>query len=199
MTTPKTGAEPFRDGAFLLKRTLLDFWRWAASDLVGNALRGVLAEYIVATALDLPQNVRVEWDTFDLKTPGGLTLEIKSAAYVQAWEQKALSKITFGIAPTRAYEAATNDYTGSLRRQADVYIFCLLHHQDRATVDPLDMSQWTFYVLPTAVLEAQCPAQKSIALSSLLRMKPCVCTYTELTGAIDAIEYVSGGTHDHHH
>lgn len=122
-------------------------------------------------------------------------LEIKSAAYVQAWEQKALSKITFGIAPTRAFEAATNDYTGPLRRQADVYVFCLLHHQDRATVDPLDMSQWTFYVLPTAALEAQRPAQKSIALASLLRMKPCVCAYTELAGAIDA----SGETHDNYH
>lgn len=188
MTTPKTGAEPFHNNnVFLPKRTLLDFWRWAASDLVGNALRGILAEYIVATALDLPQSVHVEWDTFDLQTPGGLTLEIKSAAYVQAWEQKALSKITFGIAPTRAFEAATNDHTGPLQRQADVYVFCLLHHLDRATVDPLDLSQWTFYVLPTAVLEAQCPVQKSIVLASLLRMKPRSCAYTELAVAINAI------------
>ncbi len=138
--------------------------------------------------------MRVEWDTFDLKTPGGLTLEIKSAAYVQAWAQKAHSKIKFGIASTRAFEAATNDHTGPLRRQADVYVFCLLHHQDRATVDPLDLSQWTFYVLPTAILEAQCPAQKSIVLASLLRMKPCVCAYTELAEAIPAI----GGTRDYH-
>jgi len=138
----KTGEEPFRDGGVLLNRTLLDFWRWSASDLVGNALRGVLAEYIVACALDLPQAVRVEWDAFDLKTPNGLSIEVKSAAYLQSWDQKALSKITFGIQPTRAWEAATNDYTGHLRRQADVYVFCLLHHQDKATVEPLDMNQW---------------------------------------------------------
>lgn len=184
---PKTGAEPFHNGAFLLKRTLLDFWRWSASDLVGNALRGVLAEYIVATALDLPQAGRVEWEAFDLVTPSGLTLEIKSAAYVQAWEQKAHSKITFGIAPTRAFEAATNANTGPLKRQADVYVFCLLHHQDRATLDPLDMAQWTFYVLPTAALERQCPTQKSIVLASLLRMKPRQCTYEELAQTINAI------------
>lgn len=61
LVAPKTGAEPFyNNGAFLPKRTLLDFWRWAASDLVGNALRGILAEYIVACALDVPQSVRVE-------------------------------------------------------------------------------------------------------------------------------------------
>lgn len=184
---PKTGAEPFHNGAFLLKRTVLDFWRWSASDLVGNALRGILAEYIVATALELPQVGRVEWEAFDLRTPSGLTLEVKSAAYVQAWEQKAHSRITFGIAPTRAFEAATNANTGPLKRQADVYVFCLLHHQDRATVDPLDMEQWTFYVLSTATLERQCPTQKSIGLASLLRMKPRQCAYEELGQTIHAI------------
>jgi len=195
MTLPKTGAEPFHNGAFLLKRTLLDFWRWSASDLVGNALRGILAEYIVATALDLPQAGRVEWEAFDLVTSGGLTLEVKSAAYVQAWEQKAHSRIMFGIAPTRAFETATNDHTGPLRRQADVYVFCLLHHQDRATLNPLDMAQWTFYVLPTATLERLCPKQKSIGLVSLRRMKPRHCAYEELAQTIHAI----GETYDHHH
>lgn len=180
----KTGDEPFRDGGFLLNRTLLDFWRWSASDLVGNALRGVLAEYIVACALDLPQAVRVEWDSFDLKTPAGVSIEVKSAAYLQSWDQKALSKITFGIQPTRAWEAATNDYTGHLKRQADVYVFCLLHHQDKATVDPLDMNQWTFYILPASVLDEKFPVQKSIRLASLLRINPLHVTYNELAEKI---------------
>jgi hypothetical protein len=180
----KTGEEPFRDGGVLLNRTLLDFWRWSASDLVGNALRGVLAEYIVACALDLPQAVRVEWDAFDLKTPNGLSIEVKSAAYLQSWDQKALSKITFGIQPTRAWEAATNDYTGHLRRQADVYVFCLLHHQDKATVEPLDMNQWTFFLLPASVLDEKFPVQKSIRLASLLRMNPLHVTYQELADTI---------------
>jgi len=97
----RVGAEPFRCGGLPLNRTLLDFWRWSSSDLVGNALRGVLAEYIVACALTLPDSARVEWDAFDLKTPQGLTLEVKSAAYLQSWQQKASSQITFGIQPTR--------------------------------------------------------------------------------------------------
>ncbi len=79
---PKTGSEPFRNGDVLLSQTLLGFWRWAASDLVSNTLRGILAEYIVACALDLPQEVRVEWDAFDLKTAQGLKIEVKSAAYL---------------------------------------------------------------------------------------------------------------------
>ncbi len=184
----RTGTEPFRNGEFLLKQTLLDFWRWSASDLVGNAMRGVLAEYIVASALDLPQTVRVEWDAFDLKTPAGVSIEVKSAAYLQSWDQKAFSRITFGIQPTRAWEAATNDYTGHLRRQADVYVFCLLHHQDKATVDPLDMDQWTFYILPAAVLDERFPAQKSIGLVSLLKLDAICASYQELAVKIVGLD-----------
>ena len=184
----KTGAEPFHCGGLTLNRTLLDFWRWSASDLVGNALRGVLAEYIVACALGLPDTDRVEWDAFDLRTPQGLTLEVKSAAYLQSWHQKAVSEITFGIQPTRAWEAATNDYTGGLRRQADVYVFCLLHHQDKATVDPLDMDQWTFFLLPTSVLDEKLPVQKSIRLASLLKMNPLHVTYNELADKIACLD-----------
>lgn len=183
----KTGAEPFHNGDFLLKRTLLDFWRWSASDLVSNAMRGVLAEYIVACALDLPQTTRVEWDAFDLKTLDGLKIEIKSAAYLQSWDQKALSRITFGIQPTRAWESATNVYATKMKRQADVYVFCLLHHQDKATVDPLDMNQWTFYILPTSVLDERFPVQKSIALASLLKLNPLQCAYQELARSVNTL------------
>ena len=31
--------------------TVLDFWKWAYSDLLDNAQRGILAEYLVANAL----------------------------------------------------------------------------------------------------------------------------------------------------
>ena len=34
----KTGMEPFRDGDVLLKRTLLDSWRWPTSHLVSSVM-----------------------------------------------------------------------------------------------------------------------------------------------------------------
>ena len=41
---PKTGGENITGtGA-----TILDYWRWADSDLVANSSRGVLAEFLVA-------------------------------------------------------------------------------------------------------------------------------------------------------
>ena len=48
-----------------------------------------------------------------------------------------------------------------------VYVFALLHHRDQPTVDPTDLSQWTFFVLPTRILDAERPAQKTIRLNPL--------------------------------
>ncbi len=66
--TSKTGDESFRHKGQPLDQTLLGFWRWSASDLVSNATRGILAEYIVANALGIVEGVRAEWDAFDLLT-----------------------------------------------------------------------------------------------------------------------------------
>jgi hypothetical protein len=54
--TVKTGDECFHSIGASLGYTLLDFWRWSASDLVSNATRGRLAEFIVAKALGISVN-----------------------------------------------------------------------------------------------------------------------------------------------
>lgn len=41
----KDGTEPIHGAGESLTSTLHDFWSWAYSDLLSNALRGVLAEY----------------------------------------------------------------------------------------------------------------------------------------------------------
>lgn len=64
------------------------------SDLVSNATRCRLAEYIVARALGISTaGVRDEWAAYDLITPDGIRIEVKSAAYLQSWRQTALSKV----------------------------------------------------------------------------------------------------------
>jgi hypothetical protein len=92
---------------------------------------------------------RVEWDTCDLRTPQGDSVEVESAAYVQTWHQRELSKISFDITPTNEWNAATNTVSAERKRQANVYVFCLLKHMDKATVRPLNLDQWDFYVLST--------------------------------------------------
>jgi hypothetical protein len=71
-TIAKTGGECFHANGFAAGFTLLDFWRWSASDLVGNVTRGTLAEFIVARALGSSTlNPREEWAAYDLVTPEG--------------------------------------------------------------------------------------------------------------------------------
>ncbi|WP_240309105.1 hypothetical protein [Corynebacterium pollutisoli] len=49
--TRKTGGEPVIGGDGLGVATLQDFWSWAYSHTLDNALRGILAEYLVGLAL----------------------------------------------------------------------------------------------------------------------------------------------------
>jgi hypothetical protein len=148
--------------------SLPDFWKWSSSDLLSNATRGIFAEYIVSLALGASMDGgRKEWDAFDVLTPEGLKIEVKSAAYVQSWKQKSHSKILFGIGPTKGWDAETNVYDTEIRRQADVYVFALLTCKDRETADPMNLENWEFYVLPTSVLNERLPFQKTLSLSRL--------------------------------
>lgn len=168
----KTGNERFRLGTQPTEFNLLGFWQWMGSDLTNNTYRGMLAEYIVACDLGVHTGTRTEWDAFDLVTSEGIKVEVKSAAYVQSWFQKKHSYIKFKICSTIGWDAQTNTYGEQRKRQADVYVFCLLKHKEKATLNPLDLSQWDFFVLPTAVLNEKLPEKESIALSSLLRLNP---------------------------
>ena len=75
----KTGEEVFVGCDEDRKCTLKDFWKWSVSDLVSNATRGILAEFIVACAFGLDQDVRHEWDAYDLQTERGVKIEVSVA------------------------------------------------------------------------------------------------------------------------
>lgn len=167
----KSGQESFRSGDRPLGPKLIDFWGWMASDLVSNATRGVLAEFLVAVALRIPlDGVRDEWATYDLLTPDGLKVEVKASAYIQAWFQKRYSDIVFGVQKKRAYSPDTNELEKTPRRHAEVYVFAVHKHRDQATINPLEVDQWEFYVLRTAVLDSRKRSQHSITLRSLEKL-----------------------------
>ena len=152
---PKGGDEPFEANGKSLCFILNDFWRWDVSDLLNNLTRGHLAEFIVAKALGAAKGVRSEWAAFDLETPDGLKVEVKSAAYLQSWPQDDYSSIQFRVRKTKALDLEKGGYRGKPKRHADVYVFALLAYKkanaikDMETVNPLDLDQWGFYVLPT--------------------------------------------------
>ena len=117
-------------------------------------------------------------------TPGGIKVEVKSSAYVQTWKQEKLSDIKFDIAPKRSWDAATNTSAEKPTRSADVYVFAVHAHKDQATLDPMDVAQWEFFVLPTQVLDDRVPGQKTINLSSLLKLGPGKVAFEGLGDAI---------------
>ena len=43
-----------------------EFWSWAYSDLLNNTHRGVLAEFLVHSALETKDVTRADWLPFDL-------------------------------------------------------------------------------------------------------------------------------------
>jgi len=136
---------PFHQNGHETKISTCDFWQWAFSDFQQNNIRGVLAEFIVAKALDLPLNVRNTWDDYDLETTNGLKIEVKSGGYLQSWKQKGLSKITFGGLRGKVWDHDQCDYVGESLYRADVYVFAVQTAETHATFDSLDLTQWEFY------------------------------------------------------
>ena len=165
------GDEAFRLGGEEMPFNVHGFWAWSVSDLVSNATRGRLAEYIVAKACGVgTSHPRDEWAAVDLETPKGVLVEVKSAAYVQSWHQEKLSAISFGVKKTLKWDPETNRQGEEPERTADVYVFALLAHQEQSTLDPLNLDQWEFYVLPTCVLNERKRSQHSITLPSLKKL-----------------------------
>lgn len=180
------GSEKFTYNGVLLEPRLIDFWAWNTSDLLNNTLRGALAEFIVATACDIDiHTARVDWEAYDLKY-GDIRIEVKSAAYIQSWEQKQESKIRFSIAPAREW-SAEKWYDENPLRHSDVYVFCLFSCKNREQADALKMEQWEFYVLSTKELDARCGKQKTIGLSQLGNLNPIKCNYTQIKDAISKV------------
>lgn len=184
--TAKHGNEPFRAGNDNLGFTLKDFWTWGVSDLLCNLMRGHLAEFIVGKAIGSPGIVRNEWAAYDLMTKEGLKIEVKSAAYLQTWEQDHYSNIQFNIEKTKELDVVKGVYHGEPRRWADVYVFAVLAHKDKATVEPMDVKQWEFYVLPVSVLDGRMRSQHSITLKTLNDLTGGAVDYFGLSEKINA-------------
>lgn len=103
-------------------------------------------------------------------TNDGIKIEVKSAAYIQSWDQKKFSDISFSIKLNGCCEEETSMQRSEPKRHADVYVFCHLKHKDKNTFDPLKMEQWDFYILPTYQLDNYERSQHSITLNSLRKL-----------------------------
>jgi hypothetical protein len=184
----RNGEENFTFQGQSLNIALQEFWSWTCSDLLNNAMRGILAEFLITKALDVDSEYRLEWDAFDVETRQGLKVEIKSSSYLQGWKQEQYSQITFGIQPTHGWNAKTNEYSSQKKRQSDIYVFCVLSEKDPQKVNPTNLEQWEFYILETRILDEKLGKQKTLRLSSLLGLNPIKTDYLHLGEEIKKIE-----------
>ncbi len=120
---------------------------WNASDLLNNTLRGSYCEFVISSALGFDlSGVNEDWGAYDINFPfrwnddcvwrDEIRIEVKSCAYLQAWQQSKLSNILFSIRPTRAWDPITG-YADEVKRQSDVYVFCHYTVTELSKADPL--------------------------------------------------------------
>lgn len=152
---------------------LQNFWEWYGSDILSNTERGVFAEYIVAHAVgdeSVMTDAREGWESYDLLSSDGTKVEVKSSAYIQSWRQMSESNPIFDIARKLAWDANTDTFSDEQVRSSDIYVFCLYNRRASVspnTLNPLDVAQWDFFILPTSVLDRKVPKQKTISLGGL--------------------------------
>lgn len=159
--------------------TVQDFWRFAMSDLRMNNVRGYFAEFLVAMALGA-EGPRIEWDAYDVLASDGTRVEVKSSAYPQVWDQRRPSRIKFTGLTGRTWTPQEGE-SPTATFNADVYVFAVQTAQTHDQYDPLDVSQWSFYVLGRRVLEDL--GYQSLGLATLGKLTSAV-EYSDLADAI---------------
>ena len=167
--------------------TLLDYWLWAHSDMMNNTERGIFAEFLVHTAVNDTTNTRKDWTSYDVLSPEGIRIEVKSSGYVQTWNEEKISAIKFSVKPTRSWNPETHQYSEECTRNSDVYVFCLHKHKDKESINILDLSQWTFFVLSTSTLNVMASQQKTITLSRVKSLGATETDYAHLRSTITII------------
>ena len=145
--SPDTRIEGTRD-------RVVDFWRWAYSDIAQNITRGPFAEYLVAKALglDTESEPRDPWAEADLvlTLPGKrYRIEVKSTASFQAWKARRGRKRrrATGFAVKFAKVAYTLDGGARKARRSHVYVLAFDNVEDEEDLRNLDATRWDFWVL----------------------------------------------------
>ncbi len=172
-----TGDEPIAGAG----ATLRDFWAWTLSDLRTNTVRPMRAEFLVARALRAAHRPRIEWDPYDVVTPDGVRVEVKSSAYLQAWAQTKPSAINFSGLVAKTW-TARDGYSPAGSYNADVYVFAVLTTTDHATYDALDVDQWSFWVLPRSAVAAT--GQQSMGLARVQALAGPPVPYGQLAARV---------------
>jgi hypothetical protein len=155
-----------------LNRSVAQFREWALGDLKSPTTKGMIAEYLVRCAIGLDKAPALDWDYVDIRTPLG-SIEVKSSSALSGGPVHRPVRPKFGIEIKTPWDAIANDWAphDPTRRHADVYVFCLHGETDSRQADPLDTTQWQFWIVPSVRLTAECGhSAKTVSVSRLSKI-----------------------------
>lgn len=165
--------------------TVSDFWRWALNDLRDDSTRGVLAEFVVARALGDLSERRERGANYDVLTPSGIRVVVKSRGRLQSWSQTQPSRVTFGRILGRAGDPDGHEWHKKPEIQTDVFVFAIQTCTEPGRYDPFDLSQWEFRVVSAARISPL--ATRSLSLATLDEIAPDRLYVAELREAVETV------------
>ena len=83
---------------------------------------------------------------------------------------KSLSTPRVVLQPTRRWDPETGIMDKTPSFNADLYIICYFNADDYDTADPLDLTQWEFYVLTRKTVRKIMADRKSLSLKLLKKL-----------------------------
>ena len=174
-----SGSEPFTQNGESIGLSVVDFWSFQFSNILHDP--DEIAEFLVAKALGQtrPYN-KNSWTLFDILYRNK-RIEVKQTAYYHPFNEpgKLSSVRRFGIQKVKGDD-------GKLKRQNDVYVFCLLNGENEKSAWPLEVSHWEFYVISTLKINDTFGDQKTVSLSRVKELVSPV-PYAVLKDAIDDV------------
>lgn len=179
-----TGEEKFSLNGMELEMSMLDLWQFKYSNIYN--MQEVIAEYIVAKALEKEQaDNDAYWTLWDIDYRGK-RIEVKETSYYHSFNKpgKISRQRVFGITKANSnyeYEGEENRY----ERQNDIYVFCLNLGETAETSNPLNLDNWEFYIVPTNTINNNCGNNKTISLGRIKGMGFQAVKFNQIKKQID--------------
>lgn len=165
----------------------VDFWSYAFSNLMDK--EDEIAEFLVATALGVkdPTN-KLYWTLYDVLYRE-TRIEVKQTSYYHPWTHERSKTLRFDIAPRDGSNREEPYCEPGLHRQNDIYVFCIVDGGSFEESYPLNLDAWTFYVVPTTVINRDFPeTQKAVLATSVKKnYADYACKFDKLAERVNAI------------
>ena len=181
-----TGNELFYLDGESISLSMHNFWQFKYSNI--HFLKESIAEYLIAKILgfDKPHNSNW-WTLYDIKYRD-FRIEVKETSYYHPWNMngKVSKQRSFGI--TKANSSYEDfDSENKHERQNDIYVFCLNTGNTAEESNPLNLNNWTLYIVPTSVINMKCENQKTVSLGRVRRFGCLPKRYDEIKSEVDRI------------